>query len=112
MMKPTFMTRIAGFTVSMSEWLADGSPLRDPDETRELFETHCQGGDGPPCEAFLPKEEVGDIISQIAGKMIPENAGFCSECGCVVSDDPEAMVNKVNKPHQECPLKKWRKVVE
>jgi hypothetical protein len=106
-MKPTpsFMGRIVGFTVSMAEWLSDGCPLRDPTETRELFETHCKGGDGPPCPKFIPNEAVGTFV-------LGKGSGFCAECGCVVSDDPTATFNKVNKPFKGCPLKKWLPIVE
>lgn len=104
MKRPSFMARIVGFTISMAEWLADGSPLRDPEETKELFETHCLGGDGPPCEAYNPLVNATGLPGGYRGA--------CMECGCSVSDDPEAVFNKVNKPHHGCPLKKWLPVVD
>jgi hypothetical protein len=104
-MKASFMGRVQGFTVAMKDWIADGCPLRDPTETKELFETHCKGGDGPPCREFIPNEAIGTF-------MLGKGSGFCAECGCVVSDDPTATFNKINKPHQGCPLKKWLAIVE
>jgi len=90
----------------MLEWLRDGSPLRDPEETAELFEL-CK-----ECPNFIPKAEAGDALSAAASPLIPDDAGFCSDCGCVVSGDPTAALNRVNKPFKGCPLGKWKAIVE
>lgn len=97
-MKASFMGRVKGFTVAMKDWIADGCPLRDPEETKELFEI-CKA-----CPEMIP---AGTFAAAL-----PPGSGFCSECGCVVSDDPVAVFNKVNKPLQGCPLKKWLPIVE
>ena len=99
-MKPSFMGRVAGFTVAMNDWIADGCPLRDPEETKELFETHCKR-----CPEMISAEGLVTMI-------LPEGSGFCGECGCAVSADPTAVFNKVNKPQQGCPLGKWLPIVE
>jgi len=101
-----FLGRIKGFVIAMDDWIEAGRPLRDPEETRELFATHCRGGDGPPCPEFVAWKGLTIIPTGL-----PENGGTCAECGCFVSDDPEIVMNRVNKPTLGCPLGKWKAVV-
>ena len=99
-----FLGRITGFTIAIVDWVEAGRPLRDPEETKELFETHCQGGDGPPCDKFVPWPFVPPGM--------PKDGGTCAECGCFVNSDPEIVLNRVNKPNMNCPLKKWGAIVD
>ena len=91
----------------MTDWISEGRPLRDPEDTKDLFETHCKGGDGPPCPSYVPWEGLTVIPPGF-----PDDAGSCAECGCFVSGDPTIVMNKVNKPHEACPLKKWARIVQ
>lgn len=79
----------------MVEWIADGCPYRDPDETKELFTEHCLN-----CPSY-----ASGTLEDVPG-------GSCLECGCFVSPDPTAVFNKVNKPTHGCPLGHWKAVVK
>ena len=97
-----FLARIKGFTIAMADWVDAGRPLRDPDETKELFESNCK-----ECPEFVPWKGLAVIPTGM-----PEDGGTCAECGCFVSDDPEIILNRVNKPTLGCPLKKWKAIVK
>ena len=112
---PGFMAKVSGFLVSFADWFANGMPWRSPEETQELFETHCLGqvyrfvhGIGvvalrpTPCPEYDPERRA----------FIGWPKGVCRACGCHVSGDAFEVRNKVNKPHLECPLKKWLKVID
>lgn len=112
---PGFMAKVAGFVVSFADWYAMGMPWRTPDETQELFDTHCRGrgsrivnGLGvielkeTPCPEYDPE----------ARAFIGWPKGVCLACSCHVSGDAYEILNKVNKPHMGCPLEKWKKVID
>lgn len=94
---PGFMGRVKGFVVSFTDWFAMGMPWRAPEETQELFSSHCL-----PCPEYDPEKRA----------FIGWPKGTCLACLCHVSGDADEMLNKVNKPHQGCPLDKWKKVID
>jgi hypothetical protein len=98
---PGFMKKVAGFTVAFAKWRAAGYPRRSPGWVRELFQTHCQGGDGPACEWYNADEKtpLGDV-------------GVCTRCGCHVGEDAENMMNKLVMPTNACPIGKFPADVE
>ncbi len=108
---PGFLSRISGFVLSLKQWHEAGMPWRSPDETKDLFEKHCLG--------IIGRDSDGTIIAQQCPEYDPERRAFvgwprgtCLACGCNVSADAYEILNKVNKPNQGCPLRKWLKVVE
>lgn len=84
-------------TMSFLDWALHGCPVRNPEEVKETFETHCR-----PCEFYNPGKNV-------LGKM-----GYCEKCGCHVSPDGDDVFNKIRDPLISCPLDppKWKRSIE
>ena len=101
-----FMGKVAGFVIAFRDWKAAGYPTRSPAWVKELFETHCNPPDGPPCEYYDPD---GKNPFTIIGKCPP---GLCRKCGCHVSDDPDNEVNALRYPTKACPAGKFEAIVE
>ena len=99
---PGFLEKGIDFVLSFKDWFAAGMPWRHPDEVEELFSTHCRGGDGDPCPYYLPQQRA----------FIGWPKGVCGRCGCYVSNDPNSLLNMVNKPNKACPLGKWKTIIE
>lgn len=73
------------YTRALSRWIKAGRPVRNEEEIKRIFETHCA-----PCEAC------------------DKQTSTCRHCGCRVNLMKAAPLNKIAMATEECPLGKWK----
>jgi len=74
----------ATYATAVARWMAAGRPERSQAEVDRIYHTLCVR-----CEHIT---ETGDQ---------------CRKCGCRLSTDRPALLNKIKMATEHCPLDKW-----
>jgi hypothetical protein len=81
---PSLAQRVMSYAEAVARWIAAGRPERSDKEVEEIFNTDCK-----PCKWFDRERQI------------------CRGCGCRVTDDGFAVLNKIKMATEHCPRELW-----
>ena len=95
--RTNFLTKGFNALMTLNQWKKAGYPIRDPEDVKEIFETHCR-----PCPLYNPD---GRAITFGPRGLCDDALEFdgVKGCGCHVSPDPEELTNALLVPIHPCP---------
>jgi hypothetical protein len=72
------------YAAAVAEWIAAGRPIRSDAETQSIFRVFCSH-----CLLY------------------EKTRRRCRECGCRVTPNGPAIINKIRMATQHCPIRRW-----
>ena len=82
--EPTLLKKAINYQAAIRHWIAAGRPTRTQEEIDNIHKTHCKG--------CLWRDAQKDV---------------CKGCGCPVTTNGFALLNKIAMATEHCPRKLW-----
>lgn len=111
--RTNFLKKGFNAVMTFADWKAAGYPVRDPEDVKAIFETHCAGFYKDHNDNWTGHPATPCPLYVADGQAVPLGPrGLCDDglefdgvkgCGCHVSPDAGELTNALAVPVHPCP---------